>query len=261
MIDLKQLRENPELFRASQKVRGEDPELVDKLLAADDLRRSAISEFESLRAKQNILSKSVGAAKGDEKNTLLESAKQLAQDVKAADSKRASAEEIAHKLSLGISNLIDPDAPVGGEADFKIIEKIGTPRDFKAEGFEPKDHVELGKILKAIDTERGAKVAGARSYYLTGVGALLELALVNYAISLAVKSGFIPMIPPVLVKPAAMEGTGFLGQAAENVYHLAQDELYLVGTSEVPLAAYHMDEVLESLPIRYTGYSPCFRRR
>ena len=260
MIDLKQLRENPELFRASQKVRGEDPELVDKLLAADDLRRSAISEFESLRAKQNILSKSVGAAKGDEKNTLLESAKQLAQDVKAADSKRASAEEIAHKLSLGISNLIDPDAPVGGEADFKVIEKIGTPRDFKAEGFEPKEHVELGKILKAIDTERGAKVAGARSYYLTGVGALLELALVNYAISLAVKSGFIPMIPPVLVKPAAMEGTGFLGQAAENVYHLAQDELYLVGTSEVPLAAYHMDEVLESLPIRYTGYSPCFRR-
>jgi seryl-tRNA synthetase len=260
MIDLKQLRENPELFRASQKVRGEDPELVDKLLAADDLRRSAIAEFESLRAKQNILSKSVGAAKGDEKNTLLESAKQLAQDVKAADSKRASAEEIAHKLSLGISNLIDPDAPIGGEADFKIIEKIGTPRDFKAEGFEPKDHVELGKILKAIDTERGAKVAGARSYYLTGVGALLELALVNYAISLAVKSGFIPMIPPVLVKPAAMEGTGFLGQAAENVYHLAEDELYLVGTSEVPLAAYHMDEVLESLPIRYTGYSPCFRR-
>ncbi len=260
MIDLKHLRENPELFRASQKVRGEDPELVDKLLAADDLRRSAISEFESLRAKQNILSKSVGAAKGDEKNTLLESAKQLAQDVKAADSKRASAEEIAHKLSLGISNLIDPDAPVGGEADFKVIEKIGTPRDFKAEGFEPKDHVELGKILKAIDTERGAKVAGARSYYLTGVGALLELALVNYAISLAVKSGFIPMIPPVLVKPAAMEGTGFLGQAAENVYHLEQDELYLVGTSEVPLAAYHMDEVLESLPIRYTGYSPCFRR-
>jgi seryl-tRNA synthetase len=260
MIDLKQLRENPELFRASQKVRGEDPELVDKLLAADDLRRSAISEFESLRAKQNILSKSVGAAKGDDKNTLLESAKQLAQDVKAADSKRASAEEIAHKLSLGISNLIDPDAPIGGEADFKIIEKIGTPRDFKAEGFEPKDHVELGKILKAIDTERGAKVAGARSYYLTGVGALLELALVNYAISLAVKSGFIPMIPPVLVKPAAMEGTGFLGQAAENVYHLAEDELYLVGTSEVPLAAYHMDEVLESLPIRYTGYSPCFRR-
>ena len=260
MIDLKQLRESPDLFRSSQKVRGEDVGVIDQLLAADEERRNAISEFETLRAKQNTLSKSVGAAKGDEKNSLLESAKQLAAQVKAADSKRAAAEEIANKLVLSVANLIDPAAPVGGEADFKVIETVGKVRDFKAEGFEPKDHVELGKILKAIDTERGAKVSGARSYYLTGNGALLELALVNYAISMAVKNGFIPMIPPVLVKPAAMEGTGFLGQAAENVYHLTQDELYLVGTSEVPLAAFHMDEILEKLPIRYSGYSPCFRR-
>ena len=260
MIDLKQLRESPDLFRSSQKVRGEDVSVIDQLLAADEERRNAISEFETLRAKQNTLSKSVGAANGDEKNSLLESAKQLAAQVKAADSKRAAAEEIANKLALSVANLIDPAAPVGGEADFKVIETVGKVRDFKAEGFEPKDHVELGKILKAIDTERGAKVSGARSYYLTGNGALLELALVNYAISMAVKNGFIPMIPPVLVKPAAMEGTGFLGQAAENVYHLTQDELYLVGTSEVPLAAFHMDEILEKLPIRYSGYSPCFRR-
>ena len=260
MIDLKQLRESPDLFRSSQKVRGEDVAVIDQLLAADEEKRNAISEFETLRAKQNTLSKSVGAAKGDEKNSLLESAKQLAAQVKAADSKRAAAEEIANKLALSVANLIDPAAPVGGEADFKVIETVGKVRDFKAEGFEPKDHVELGKILKAIDTERGAKVSGARSYYLTGNGALLELALVNYAISMAVKNGFIPMIPPVLVKPAAMEGTGFLGQAAENVYHLTQDELYLVGTSEVPLAAFHMDEILEKLPIRYSGYSPCFRR-
>jgi len=260
MIDLKQLRENPDLFRSSQKVRGEDAGVIDQLLAADEERRNAISEFERLRAKQNTLSKSVGAAKGDEKNSLLESAKQLAAQVKAADSKRAATEEIANKLALSIANLIDPAAPVGGEADFKVIETVGKVRDFKAEGFEPKDHVELGKILKAIDTERGAKVSGARSYYLTGNGALLELALVNYAISMAFKNGFTPMIPPVLVKPAAMEGTGFLGQAAENVYHLTQDELYLVGTSEVPLAAFHMDEILEKLPIRYSGYSPCFRR-
>ena len=260
MIDLKQLRESPDLFRSSQKVRGEDVGVIDQLLAADEERRNAISEFETLRAKQNTLSKSVGAAKGDEKNSLLESAKQLAAQVKAADSKRAAAEEIANKLVLSVANLIDPAAPVGGEADFKVIETVGRVRDFKAEGFEPKDHLELGKILKAIDTERGAKVSGARSYYLTGNGALLELALVNYAISMAVKNGFIPMIPPVLVKPAAMEGTGFLGQAAENVYHLTQDELYLVGTSEVPLAAFHMDEILEKLPIRYSGYSPCFRR-
>ena len=253
MIDLKQLRENPDLFRSSQKVRGEDVSVIDQLLAADEERRNAISEFGGLRAEQNTLSKSVGAAKGDEKNSLLESAKQLATQVKAADSKRAAAEDIAHKLALSIANLIDPAAPVGGEADFKVIETSGRVRDFKAEGFEPKDHVELGKILKAIDTERGVKVSGARSYYLTGNGALLELALVNYAISMAVKNGFTPIIPPVLVKPAAMEGTGFLGQAAENVYHLTQDELYLVGTSEVPLAAFHMDEILEKLPIRYTA--------
>jgi len=260
MIDLKQLRESPDLFRSSQKVRGEDVGVIDQLLAADEERRNAISEFETLRAKQNTLSKSVGAAKGDEKDSLLENAKQLAAQVKAADSKRAAAEEVANKLALSVANLIDPAAPVGGEADFKVIETVGKVRDFKAEGFEPKDHVKLGKILKAIDTERGAKVSGARSYYLTGNGALLELALVNYAISMAVKNGFTPMIPPVLAKPAAMEGTGFLGQAAENVYHLTQDELYLVGTSEVPLAAFHMDEILEELPIRYSGYSPCFRR-
>ena len=260
MIDLKALRENPDAFRSSQKVRGEDQSIVDKLLAADDARRDAISKFEALRAEQNTLSKSVGAAKADEKNSLLEKAKTLSVAVKEADSKRAAAEEVANQLALQIANLIDPAAPIGGEADFKVIETVGKIRDFKAEGFEPKDHVEIGKIIKAIDTERGAKVAGARSYYLTGVGALLELALVNYAIASAVKAGFIPMIPPVLVKPAAMEGTGFLGQAAENVYHLKEDELYLVGTSEVPLAAFHMDEILDQLPIRYAGYSPCFRR-
>ena len=220
MIDLKALREDPQAFRSSQKVRGGDVDVIDKLLAADDARREAISNFEGLRAEQNTLSKSVGAAKGDEKNSLLENAKKLSALVKEADSKRAIAEESAHKLSLEVANLIDPEAPIGGEADFKVIETVGKARDFKSEGFEPKDHVEIGKIIKAIDTERGAKVAGARSYYLTGVGALLELALVNHAIATAVKAGFIPMIPPVLVKPAAMEGTGFLGQAAENVYHL-----------------------------------------
>ena len=260
MIDLKALRENPEAFKASQKARGEDVGIVDKLLKADDVRREAIAEFEKLRAEQNTLSKSVGAASGGEKEKLLESAKKLATSAKAADAKRADAEVDANKAGLLIANLIDPAAPIGGEADFKVLETVGKPRDFKAEGFEPRDHVEIGKVIKAIDIERGAKVSGARSYYLTGPGALLELALVNYAISLAVKSGFTPIIPPVLVKPEAMEGTGFLGQAAENVYHLKEDELYLVGTSEVALAAFHMDEILDQLPIRYAGYSPCFRR-
>ncbi len=262
MIDIKVIRDNPDAVRKSQEVRGEDPTVVDKFLLADDARRSAIVEFEALRAEQNILSKAVGSAKGEDKAALLENAKELAQKVKAADSRRADAEILNKHLLLQISNLIDPDAPVGGEADFKVLERIGTPRDFSAEGFEPKDHVELGKILKAIDTERGAKVSGARFYYLTGMGALLEFALVNYAISSATKAGFTPVIPPVLVKPPAMEGTGFLGQAAENVFHLEEDDFYLVGTSEVPLAAFHMDEILEeqSLPLRYAGYSTCFRR-
>ncbi len=259
MIDVKLLRENPDLVRASQKARGESTSLVDEVLAADEVRRTAIVEFEALRAEQNTLSKSVGAAKGDEKSALLERAKTLSAQVKEAESKKSATEEAFKKLALGISNLVDERAPIGGEADFKVIEEVGKPRNFD---FEAKDHVELGKILGAIDVERGAKVSGARFYYLTGVGALLELALVNYAIQMATKAGFIPVIPPVLVKPEAMEGTGFLGQAAENVFHLAEDDFYLVGTSEVPLAAYHMDEILDAskLPLRYSGYSPCFRR-
>ena len=262
MIDIKFIRENPDAVRASQKGRGEDTSIVDQLLKLDETRRSAITEFETLRAEQNTLSKSVGAAKGDEKTALLANAKDLADKVKTADTKRAEIEAQVNAMAMQLSNVLDPDAPIGGEADFVVIEHVGTPRDFTKDGFEPKDHVELGKLLGAIDTERGAKVAGSRSYYLTGVGALLEFALVNYAISSATKSGFTPVIPPVLVNPAAMEGTGFLGQAAENVYHLERDDVYLVGTSEVPLAAMHMDEILpaEKLPIRYAGYSTCFRR-
>ena len=259
MIDIKVLRENADAVRASQKARGESIDLVDQVLAADENRRIAIVEFEALRAEQNTLSKSVGAAKGDEKNALLDKAKILAAQVKEAEAKKSASEAAFREIALGLSNIVDPAAPIGGEADFKVIEEIGKPRTFD---FEVKDHVELGKILGAIDVERGAKVSGARFYYLTGVGALLELALVNCAISMATKAGFTPVIPPVLVKPEAMEGTGFLGQAAENVFHLAQDDFYLVGTSEVPLAAYHMDEILDSqkLPLRYAGYSPCFRR-
>ena len=262
MIDIKFLRENPDVVRASQKGRGEDVAVVDQVLASDELKRAAITEFEQLRAEQNLLSKSVGAAKGDEKAALLANSKELADKVKAADAKRAEIEAQANALAMAISNILDPDAPIGGEEDFVVIEHVGTPRDFKSAGFEPKDHVELGKLLGAIDTERGAKVSGSRSYYLTGVGALLEFALVNYAITSATKAGFTPVIPPVLVKPAAMEGTGFLGQAAENVYHLEKDDYYLVGTSEVPLAAFHMDEILDGakLPMRYAGYSTCFRR-
>ena len=259
MIDIKVLRESPDLVRASQSARGEDVTLVDRVIAADEIRRSAIVEFEALKAEQNALSKSVGSAKGDEKAALLEKAKALSDAVKAAEVKKNSTEAEYKNIAMSLSNIVDKAAPVGGEADFKVLEEVGRPREFN---FTPKDHVELGKILGAIDVERAAKVSGARFYYLTGVGALLELALVNYAITSASKAGFIPVIPPVLVKPAAMEGTGFLGQAAENVFHLKDEDFYLVGTSEVALAALHMDEILDSksLPIRYAGYSPCFRK-
>ena len=259
MIDIKVLRESPDLVRASQSARGEDVSLVDRVIAADEIRRSAIVEFEALKAEQNTLSKSVGSAKGDEKAALLEKAKALSDAVKAAEGKKNSTEAEYKNIAMSLSNIVDKAAPVGGEADFKVLEEVGRPREFN---FTPKDHVELGKILGAIDVERAAKVSGARFYYLTGVGALLELALVNYAITSASKAGFIPVIPPVLVKPAAMEGTGFLGQAAENVFHLKDEDFYLVGTSEVALAALHMDEILDakSFPIRYAGYSPCFRK-
>ena len=259
MIDVKLLRENPELVRASQKARGESTSLVDDVLKADEVRRNAIVDFEALRAEQNLVSKSVGAAKGDEKSALLERAKALSIRVKEAEAKKSATEDSFKALALSLSNVVDPNAPIGGEDDFKVIEEIGKIPKFD---FQAKDHVELGKLLGAIDVERGAKVSGARFYYLTGPGALLELALVNFAIKLALKAGFVPVIPPVLVKPEAMEGTGFLGQAAENVFHLKEDDFYLVGTSEVPLAAYHMDEILDSnrLPLRYSGYSPCFRR-
>lgn len=259
MIDLKLLRENPDLVRASQRARGASVELVDAAIAADQQRRNTIVEFERVRAEQNALSKSIGGAKGDEKNSLLAQAKELAAAVKEADAKRAEAEAHADQVLGELANIADTRAPIGGEEDFVVLEEIGKPPTF---AFTPKDHVELGKILGAIDTERGAKVSGSRFYYLTGNGALLEFALINLAMAKAVAAGFIPVVPPVLVKPHAMEGTGFLGQAAENVFHLEQDDFYLVGTSEVPLAAYHMDEILDSekFPLRYAGFSSCFRR-
>ncbi|WDV52932.1 serine--tRNA ligase [Streptomyces coeruleorubidus] len=262
MIDLRLLREDPDRVRASQRARGEDVALVDSLLSADERRRSSGVRFDELRAEQKALGKLIPKASGDEKAELLKKAGQLAADVKAADADRDAAAAETQELLLRLGNLVHPDVPVGGEEDFVTLETHGTIRDFTAEGFEPRDHLELGQILGAIDVERGAKVSGSRFYFLTGVGALLELALVNAAMAQATAAGFTPMLTPALVRPQSMAGTGFLGQAAQDVYHLASDDLYLVGTSEVALAAYHMDEILdaEKLPLRYAGFSPCFRR-
>lgn len=262
VIDLRLLREDPDRARASQRARGDDVDLVDSVLSADERRRSSSVRFDELRSEQKRLGKLVPKAAGEEKAELLRRAGELSSAVKAADVERGGAAEETQRLLSKLGNLIHPDVPVGGEEDFTVLETLGTPRDFGAEGFEPKDHLELGQKLGAIDVERGAKVSGSRFYYLTGVGALLELALVNAAIAQATAAGLTPMLTPALVKPQAMEGTGFLGQAAQDVYHLDKDDLYLVGTSEVALAGYHMDEIIEAdqLPLRYAAFSPCFRR-
>ena len=277
MIDLKLLRDDPDRLRSSQTARGEDPTLVDAALAADADRRAAVAAFDAVRSEQKGLGKQIGPLQGQLKkasddsaraelqqqvDVLMTKASELAEAVKTTEQTQRDADVAADRAVAALSNVVHPAAPIGGEDDYVVIEEIGTPRDFAAEGFEPKDHLELGQLHKAIDVERGAKVSGSRFYYLTGFGAQLEFALVNLAINMATANGFTPVIPPALVNPPAMEGTGFLGQAAENVYRLEADDMYLVGTAEVPLAAYHMDEVLDGaeLPMRYAGYSPCFRR-
>jgi len=262
MLDLRQLREDADTVRASQRARGEDPDLVDQVLAADARRRAAVQQFDTVRAEQKSLGKQVAQAVGDAKADLLDRTKQLAAAVKEAEAKQRAADEALREISLTLSNIVEAGVPTGGEDDYVVLEHVGQPRDFAAEGFTPRDHVELGELLRAIDVQRGAKVSGARFYYLTGPGALLELALVNLAVQQALRHGFTPMYTPALVKAPAMEGTGFLGQAAENVFRVEADDFYLIGTSEVAVAGYHMDEILDAaaLPLRYAGLSSCFRR-
>ena len=262
MIDVRVLRDDPDVIRAAQKRRGESDAIVDSLIGAEERRRSSIGTYEALRAEQKQLGKLIPRTEGEQKQQLLAQTKELSDRVKAAEVTQAAAAAELDDLLRALPNLASPEAPAGGEDDFVTLEEVGTPRDFAAEGFQPRDHLELGQMLGAFDVERGAKVSGARFYYLTGVGAQLEMALTNMAMTRASEWGFTPMIPPALVKPRAMEGTGFLGQAADDVYYLPKDDLYLVGTSEVPLAAYHSDEILdaEQMPLRYAAFSPCFRR-
>jgi seryl-tRNA synthetase len=258
VIDLKMLRENPDTVRRSQTSRGEDPALVDVLLAADTARRAAISTADSLRAEQKAASKKVGAASANERPALLQRAKELAEQVKAAETEQAAAEAAFTAAHMAISNVIIDGVPPGGEADYAVLDVVGEPTAID----DPKDHLELGEALGLIDMERGAKVSGSRFYFLTGRGALLQLGLLQLAIRLAADNGLVPIIPPVLVRPEVMSGTGFLGAHADEVYRVEADDLYLVGTSEVPLAGYHADEILDLSggPLRYAGWSSCFRR-
>jgi len=258
VIDPQLLRENPDVVRRSQVARGVDPATVDAALAADTARRAAITAFESARAEQNAFGKKVAAAPKEEKAALVAQAQELAARVKAGQAAVADAEAEFERAVGGIQNVVIEGVPAGGEDDFVVLREVGTPRQFD---FEPKDHLELGELLGAIDMERGAKVSGARFYFLKGVGARLELALIQMGLDRALKAGFEPLITPTLVRPDIMAGTGFLGAHADEIYYLERDDLYLTGTSEVALAGYHKDEIIDvSSPLRYAGISTCYRR-
>lgn len=258
VLDIRMIREDPDRLRASQRARGESEDVVDQLLAADEARRSALAEFERLRAEQKALGKRIPQATGDEKQLLLAKARELAAGVKGAESAADEAQRELDRLALIPGNLVEEGVPAGGEENFAVLREVGERSVLD----EPRDHLELGELLGAIDVTRGAKVSGARFYFLTGVGAQLELGILNLAMSKAIANGFTPVITPTLVRPEIMSGTGFLGAHAEEVYHLEKDDLYLVGTSEVPLAGYHRDEIIDLSdgPRRYAGWSACYRR-
>jgi seryl-tRNA synthetase len=265
VIDLRLLRAEPDVVRASQRLRGEDESLVDAVLALDERRRASLTRFETLRAEQKSIGRDVAKATGDEKAALLARARTLAEEVKAAQADADAAAAELDEAVLRLGNVVIDGVPAGGEDDYVVLREVGTPRDLAAEygpDFAVRDHLDLGELLGAIDTERGAKVSGARFYFLTGVGARLELALLTAAQHLAIEAGFTPVVTPTLVKPEIMRGTGFLGAHADEVYRVDADDLYLVGTSEVALAGMHADEILDlsAGPRRYAGWSTCYRR-
>ncbi len=262
MIDIRLLRDDPEAVRVSQRARGEDEGIVDAILQADELRRSSLTDFERLRADQKASGKRIAQAGGADKAQLLLEAKATSERVRELQTTAEAAEEELQTLLRRVPNVVVKGIPSGGEDDYAVLETYGTPRDFAAEGFPPRDHVDLAEGLDALDMARGTKVSGARFYFLTGVGARLELALLNLAIAQAVEAGFTPMITPTLVRTDVMAGAGYLDAHADEVYRLEADDLYLTGTSEVALAGYHADEILDLSdgPKRYAGWSTCYRR-
>lgn len=259
MIDVKHLAENPDLYRASQRAREDDESLVDQIITADADRRAALQAFERLRAEQNVVSKKIGQASGDEKQALLGSVKELSANVKTAEAQADAATRELEALNNRFPNLIVEGIPSGGEENFAVLKEVGDVPQFE---FEPRDHLELGELLGAIDMERGAKVSGSRFYFLKGVGAQLEMALTQMGMAQAAEAGFTPIITPTLVRPETMNGTGFNVEHDDEIYRIEKDDLYLVGTSEVALAGYHADEILDFSdgPIRFAGYSTCYRR-
>jgi len=259
VIDPQLLRDSPDVIKTSLRTRGADESLVDDALDADAARREAIAAFENLRAQQNAIGKDVAKASGVEKETLLATVKELAQQVKDASARVSEAEENSVRVLGALPNLVLEGVPAGGEENFVTLREVG---DVPVIAGDLRDHLELGEALGILDMERGVKVSGSRFYFLKGAGALMEMALMQLGMKVALDNGFVPLIPPTLVKPEVMQGTGFLGEHAAEVYHLSDDDLYLTGTSEVALAGYHSDEIIDLSegPLRYVGLSTCYRR-
>jgi len=261
MLDLKLIRSDPERVKAALARRGAAAQ-VDELLALDARRRELLPRIEGAQAERKTISKQIGEAKqrGEEAAEQMAAVAELKQ---AIDSGKAELEQVdadLQRVATALPNLPDPDAPEGmTEEDAVVLREEGERPSFD---FEPRDHLEIGSELDLIDMEAGARVSGSRFAYLKGDLVLLELALVRFALDLVREEGHEPVVPPVLVREEALVGTGFLPGDRDQIYEVPKDELFLVGTSEVPLAALHADEILsaDQLPIRYAGFSPCFRR-
>ncbi len=263
MLDIQFIREHPEAVKESQRKRGESVELVDEVLRSDEVRRSSLKKFEEARAQQKEIGKQVAKAPADEKAALIAKTKELSEQVSAYKADADSANEEYTTAMWKLSNIVEPEAPEGGEDDYVVVKKVGTIRDFAAEGFEPKDHLTLGEEVAGIDMKRGVKVSGSRFYFLRGDIARLQIAMLTMAVDQAQEHDFVLAITPTLVRPEVMRGTGFLNSHADEIYRLREpDEDYLVGTSEVALAGMHEDEILDlsNGPLRYCGWSSCYRR-
>ncbi len=259
MLDIRAIREDPEPFRRGLGRRNLG-DAVDELLAADERRRSLTARVEELRAEQNRASKQIGGSQGGEKQRLIAEVSSVSAELKELEPELTGAEQALADLLAKVPNVPHDSAPDGfTDEDAVEIRRHGEPPSFD---FPPLDHAELGALLGVLDTERGARTSGSRFVYLLGDIVHLQFALVRHAMDVLCDRGFTPVIPPVLVREEAMYGTGFLPTDEVNIYKTSEDDLYLVGTSEVPLAAFHMGEILDEgdLPVLYAGYSTCFRR-
>lgn len=259
MIDLRLLRTDPDRVRESLQRRDADIDL-DEIISLDERHRALLTEVESLRAQQNQVSKEIASSSGPDRELLIEKGRELSERLKKLEAEQGRVKSDLDDASAWIPNLVHPKVPSGtSEDDNVVLREVGERRTLE---FQPRDHLELGEYLGIIDVERAAKISGARFSILKGRGALLEIALVRFALERLAEKGFVPVIPPVLVREDVLFGMGFFPTFRNEAFEIARDNLFLVGTSEAPLAGMHAGEIIpsEQLPMRYAAFSSCFRR-